>query len=1034
MRRKLLPAFAVLGLCLSSAAVPAAAAPRSTPADRFQVYTGTLSPAQLAAVHATGVDREELQAAPQADGRTRVEAILTGPQVDALRRAGVPLSPKQVRGGSAAAAMERQRAAGTRVFRPYSGPGGLREELVTIAARYPGLTSLQTIGHSVNGKPILALRVTKDAGQVAENSRPAVLYAGGQHAREWITPEMNRRLIHHMLTGYGTNDQLTKVIDTTELWFVPVLNPDGYDYTFTEGHRLWRKNLRDTNFDGQITTGDGVDPNRNYQYRWGYDNEGSSPNPNSETYRGAGPNSEPESQALDALARRVDFRFFVNYHSAAELLLYGTGWQVTTPSPDDVIGEALAGDDAFPAVPGYDPDLGAELYTTNGDTDSYMGQKYGVYGFTPEMSTCATVSGWLDDDEWRPEDCPSGFNFPDDERLISMEFRKNVPFALSMALSAKDPADPVSSIGRHTPDLVVDPFPVSYGTSQPVAAVVRRSLRGVKLAYRINGGPTQLTKAAPWTGGERYGHEGTQWFAERRGVVTGARPGDRVQAWFTATKQVGGADRKVTSDRFTYRVHDAVGGDVLVLAAEDVTGEAPRQTGTTAKYAGVHVDALKRAGHRPDVYDFDAQGRRAPHPLGVLSHYRAVVWETGDDEVIRNPGQPAGTAAKAALDTEMAVRDYLNEGGKLILGGQHALRAQGTGTDASYDPGGTADCRTPQAAPCLELSNDFLQYYLGAYQYLDNAGRAPDGAVYPVAGVAGGPFGGLSGGFNGPDSAGNQKHTAGFLQTPSFLPPQRFPQFDAAAGMTWQRPGGGPFTPRDGEYHASVLGAAQAYQRLTRTVDLSQASTGELAFQLSHDTEPRYDYVFVEAHEVGTDNWTTLPERTGRTSTDAGLGCDGNIQRLHPHVLHYLTGCTPKGTTGEWHAVSGGSGGWQPMAFDLSRYAGKRVEVSVTAMTDGGTEGIGVFVDQARVSVGGQVVADTSFEADFGGWATPPAPAGSPKNPATWARTKAMFTESAVVTTPDTVYAGFGLEGLGTKERDTFIGRALTHLKVPARR
>ncbi|GGK04241.1 zinc carboxypeptidase [Pilimelia anulata] len=1033
MRRTLLSMVTALGLTLAGVPAPAAAAP--DPADRLRVYTGTLSPTQLAAVHAAGVDREELQTAPRADGRTAVEAILTADQVEALRRAGVPLAPKLIRGRSADTAMEQQRRDGDKVFRPYSGAGGLREELAGIAARNPGLTTLRTIGHSVNGKPIQALRITKDAGHVADGTRPSVLYAGGQHAREWITPEMNRRLIHHVLGGYGTNDLLTTLVDTTELWFIPVLNPDGYDFTFTEGKRLWRKNLRDTNHDGRIAAGDGVDPNRNYGHRWGYDNEGSSPHPSSETYRGAGPNSEPESQALDALARRVDFRFFVNYHSAAELLLYGTGWQVTTPSPDDVIGEALAGDDAFPAVPGYDPDLSAELYTTNGDTDTYLGEKYGAYGFTPEMSTCATASGWIDDDQWRPEDCASGFNFPDDETLIAMEFRKNVPFALSLAQSAADPADPVSSIGRHTPDLVADPFPVAYGGTQPVAVTARKSLHGVKLRYRINGGPQQTASTAQWAGGERYGDEGTQWYAERRGRVTGAKPGDRVQAWFTATKRVGSTDRAVASDRFTYRVHDAIGGDVLVLATEDVTGEAPKQTGTAAKYAGVHVEALKRAGYRPDVYDFDAHGRRAPHPLGVLSHYRAVVWETGDDEVIRNPGQPAGTAARAALDTELAVRDYLNEGGRLVLGGQHALRAQGTGENASYDPSGTADCRTPRVAPCLELSDDFLQYYLGAYRYLDDAGRAGEGALHPVAGVAGGPFAGLSGALNGPGSAGNQKHSAGFLLTPGFLPPDKFPQFAAAPGMSWQRPGGGPFTPYDGEYHAGVLGVGQAYQRLSRTVDLTGATAGELAFRLSYDTEPRYDYVFVEAHEVGTDTWTTLPERTGKTSTDTGLGCKGSIQRLHPHVLHYVgTDCAPKGSTGEWHAASGSSGGWQPMSFDLSRYAGKRVELSITALTDGGTEGIGVFVDRTAVSVDGRVVAETSFEQDLAGWALPPAPTGSPKNPATWARSRAVFTEGAVVTTADSVYAGFGLEGLGAKERDTFLDRSLRHLGVPPAR
>ena len=83
------------------------------------------------------------------------------------------------------------------------------------------------------------------------------------------------------------------------------------------------------------------------------------------------PNSEPETKALDGLFQRVGFEFFVNYHSAAELLLYGIGWQVehaharTTRS-----ARRWPATTRNPAVPGYDPDISAELYTTNGDTDT----------------------------------------------------------------------------------------------------------------------------------------------------------------------------------------------------------------------------------------------------------------------------------------------------------------------------------------------------------------------------------------------------------------------------------------------------------------------------------------------------------------------------------------------------------------------------------------------------------------------------------------------------------------------------------------
>ena len=135
---------------------------------------------------------------------------------------------------------------------------------------------------------------------------------------------MNRRLMHHLIDGYERGDKrIRRLLDENELRIVPVANPDGYDYSFTEGQRLWRKNLRDNDNSGTVTPGDGVDLNRNWDYRWGYDNEGSSPDPSDLTWRGPAANSEPETQALDRLAKRVGFEFFINYHSAAELLLYG---------------------------------------------------------------------------------------------------------------------------------------------------------------------------------------------------------------------------------------------------------------------------------------------------------------------------------------------------------------------------------------------------------------------------------------------------------------------------------------------------------------------------------------------------------------------------------------------------------------------------------------------------------------------------------------------------------------------------------------
>ena len=248
----------------------------------------------------------------------------------------------------------------------------------------------------------------------------------------------------------------------------------------------------------------------------------------------------PRRKALDELFAQLTPEFFVNYHSAAELLLHGIGWQVATPSPDDVIYEAMVGDDANPAVPGYDPDISAELYTTNGDIDSHMQEAYGTLGFTPEMSTCEAASESVPDDEWVAEDCESGFNFPDDEGLIQAEFEKNIPFALAVAESALDPDDPVSVVGRDGRGLPGRQLPGVV--RRPADRRRRRQARacwpeGHELPHQRRTAATSPVKE--WKGGERYGFENVDYYAEYRGTVQGAKPGDSVEVWFSGVQPCG---------------------------------------------------------------------------------------------------------------------------------------------------------------------------------------------------------------------------------------------------------------------------------------------------------------------------------------------------------------------------------------------------------------------------------------------------------------------------------------------------------------
>jgi hypothetical protein len=111
----------------------------------------------------------------------------------------------------------------------------------------------------------------------------------------------------------------------------------------------------------------GVDTNRNWPTNWNFDLEGASDDSSNETYHGASPGSEPEVKAMSGLERRMGFKFQIDYHSFAQLILYPEGWQVETLASDAPLMAAIAGDDDNPAVAGFDPDVSAELYTTNGD-------------------------------------------------------------------------------------------------------------------------------------------------------------------------------------------------------------------------------------------------------------------------------------------------------------------------------------------------------------------------------------------------------------------------------------------------------------------------------------------------------------------------------------------------------------------------------------------------------------------------------------------------------------------------------------------
>jgi hypothetical protein len=1059
MRRCAGPALAVAGLLALAGAGPAGAQGSRTfePLNQY-VVTGKVNPEDLAR---KGFDMTEAQV----KGKAGFAIVATPSQAADLAGKDVTVRPL---GGEARTASVvppnplTDPTHGYDVFRPWSLKPApcpttcatplvpLKDFYADLARRNPDVVKSYVIGKSVLGQDIVAYKVTRDAATERDGSRPAVLYNATQHAREWISAEVERRLFEYIVTNKRQTGgfQIRQLLNKKELWFVPISNPDGYDYTFTSPDtRLWRKNLHDNNGDGVIDNRDGVDTNRNWPTKWNYDLEGASADPTSDTFHGSGPASEPEVRAIRGLVDRIRPDFQIDYHSYAQLILYPEGWQVETPSTDAPLMASLAGDDDNPAVPGFDPDVSAELYTTNGDVTDDTYTAFHTLAYTVELDggTGDPVGGT---DGTDPAYNPDGFVFQDKESDVAAEFNKNLPFALDLARSAGNPANFVSHLGNTAPELVPTTFPVSYGDPQTVEVNAKRQLGPVTLHWRVNGGPEHRAPTREFRGGSKYGEPGV-YYHRLRGDVTGTSPGDHVEVWFTA--------RGAWTDPFTYDAKSESANDVLVMSAEDYSGLSPGTAPETGpKYLDYYKQALEGAGIGYDVYDVDANDRTAPSYLGVLSHYKAVIWYTGDDLYVRGPHQvrPGGSAAGGTTGTDkvfddeiIASRDFMNEGGKLLVTGKTAL--QGAWDQFLYNPlgptppkplcpqntavgqGALANDPPGQTFNCVAVSNDFQQYWLGAWLpiSLDPSTQLLEAPV----------LGSTQFGLNGPDSADNQDNLYSLLTTSSILPADQYPQF--ASEQAIKVAGGSAFDPPTGSQYMYSQQADSAYKRLSRTVDLTDKTTGSLSFKVSYDTENGFDYVFVEAHTVGQDDWTTLPDTNGHTSSDlTDSGCEDPASTYwldeNPFLRHYITRtgttCSATGTSGTWSAATGNSAGFQDWNVDLSAYAGKQVEVSITYVSDPATQGLGVFVDDTKVTADGATVDETSFENDLGGWEVPGAPADSGANSNDWERTPSVgFVDGPGIATDHSLYWGFGLEGVaGSDTRAQLIKDAMNRFGV----
>ncbi len=265
-------------------------------------------------------------------------------------------------------------------FRNYAQCIALMDSIHT---NHPTITNDKIfLGITNDGNFLWGMKISDNPD--VDEDEPEVLFTGMHHAREPIGMEICLETMKRLTDGYGTDTMLTRLVNEREIFFVPIVNPDGYEYnriTDPNGGGMWRKN-RSENIDGSR----GVDINRNYGQEWGYDDEGSSPIPSDETYRGEFAFSEVETQAMRDFINAHHFVFAMNYHSYGNLYLWPWGYDYVY-TPDETLFRAIG--DSVTSFNGYTPEVGWTLYPTNGDSDDWgygaTGEHAKIFSFTPEV-------------------------------------------------------------------------------------------------------------------------------------------------------------------------------------------------------------------------------------------------------------------------------------------------------------------------------------------------------------------------------------------------------------------------------------------------------------------------------------------------------------------------------------------------------------------------------------------------------------------------------------------------------------------------
>lgn len=276
----------------------------------------------------------------------------------------------------------------------------------SLQAQYPGMLRVQSIGDSW-GKiyteegysyynnyqhEVIAIMLSDNAD--TDEDEPAFYFMGAHHAREPISTEVCLSILNHLLQAYATDTRISDMVDSSEIWFIPIVNPDGHKIVLGQTDIWWRKNIRDNNNSHTFNHDeygyglDGVDLNRNYGFEWGYTS--ATDDLNAPTYHGANPFSEPETIAVRDFLETRHFLAGISYHSYGEMVLYPYGYVSSLYAPDSVELSALAIYMAQ-SIPGqdsafYNPMPSFALYPAAGSTDDWAYGHHGIFAYTIELA------------------------------------------------------------------------------------------------------------------------------------------------------------------------------------------------------------------------------------------------------------------------------------------------------------------------------------------------------------------------------------------------------------------------------------------------------------------------------------------------------------------------------------------------------------------------------------------------------------------------------------------------------------------------